>query len=154
MKFSKVLIVLSLLIAAAWTAGCASSGSAEGTKVNYTVARNYFFLNNGVLPADGKVTTQKQFDAAFGMATVMGKNGQPTPVDFKRQFVIAVVKPETPYSTDLKPLTLTRTDGGLTFRYRCLTGTERRSYTIRPMMMIIVDRSYVKSKVNFDEQNN
>lgn len=153
MKFSKIFFALSLLVAAAWCVGCASSGRADSSGVSYTEVRNYFFLTGGVVPADAKVTTRKQFDATFGAAAVMGKDGEPTPIDFKRQFVIAVVKPETAYATELVPVSLKQTEDDLTLCYRCLTGQARRPFTIRPMMMLLVDRRYAGRKVTLVEQN-
>ena len=44
------------------------------------------------------------------MATVMGANGKPTPIDFNKQFVIAVINNETDISTSFTPIKLEKTE--------------------------------------------
>lgn len=50
----------------------------------YVVGRNYFFVNNGSVPADSEVTDRKQADKLFGTAVFMGKGGEPLLADVKK----------------------------------------------------------------------
>ncbi len=121
--------------------------------VPYEVVKNYFFRNDANIPVSPMVTTQEQFDGLFGAAAFMGKNGQPTHVDFGRQFVIAVVLPESDVETLLQPISLTRSGGTLTFTY----GKEENDkvpYNIRPVLLVAADKAYGTEKVilNCEEQ--
>ena len=115
---------------------CSPSGN-----VPYDTVRNYFFRNDATVPASPKISSQEQFDSLFGAAAFMGKDGQPTSIDFGRQFVIAVVLPETDIETTLEPLSLTRSGGELTFTYVKKEGG-KVSYTMRPVLLVAVDKAY------------
>ena len=114
---------------------CSPSGN-----VPYDTVRNYFFRNDATVPASPKISSQEQFDSLFGAAAFMGKDGQPTSIDFGRQFVIAVVLPETDIETTLEPLSLTRSGGELTFTYVKKEGG-KVSYTMRPVLLVAVDKA-------------
>lgn len=111
--------------------------------VPYTVANNYFVNNNiGDTVPPVKVTSKEELEKYFGMATVMGKDGQPTPIDFSKQYVIAVARPVTNTLTVLKPKSLKRAkNGNVVFTYKVKT-KGKQSYSIRPLLMIIVDKKY------------
>ena len=115
---------------------CSPSGN-----VPYDTVRNYFFRNDATAPASPKISSREQFDSLFGAAAFMGKDGQPTSIDFGRQFVIAVVLPETDIETTLEPLSLTRSGGELTFTYGKKEGG-KVSYTMRPVLLVAVDKAY------------
>ena len=108
--------------------------------VPYEVVKNYFFRNDAEIPTSPLITTQEQFDSLFGAAAFMGKGGQPTHVDFDRQSVIAVVLPETDIETTLRPLSLTRSGGSLTFTYG-KEENDKVSYTIRPVLLVATDKA-------------
>ena len=108
--------------------------------VPYEVVKNYFFRNDAEIPASPLITTQEQFDSLFGAAAFMGKDGQPTHVDFDRQSVIAVVLPETDIETTLRPLSLTRSSGSLTFTY-WKEENDKLSYTIRPVLLVATNKA-------------
>ena len=108
--------------------------------VPYEVVKNYFFRNDAEIPASPLITTQEQFDSLFGAAAFMGKDGQPTHVDFDRQSVIAVVLPETDIETTLRPLSLTRSSGSLTFTYG-KEENDKLSYTIRPVLLVATNKA-------------
>lgn len=120
-----------------------TSATAVSTKndIAYTVAQRYFVRNDVKTFSSPLVTSQKVFDALFGMATTMGPDGQPTEIDFARRNVIAVVLPETDVETQIIPVSLTGRDGKAVFRYRVARGTEHRSYTIRPVLLVTADKA-------------
>ena len=121
------------------------------TKVPYTVVQNYFFINDEPLPTNPKITTLKEFGRMFGMATHMGKDGMPTQVDFKRQFVIAVVYPITNRNTALAPVSLSADGDTLTFIYHERVGKEMSSY-MQPMLVIVVNKQYERAHVKLVKQ--
>lgn len=148
----KAIIATTALAGGLLFASCASSGStAQGESVDYAVANRYFFNNGATPPAANKVTNAHDFGLLFGMATVMGPNGSPTEIDFVKQFVIPVVLPETSRETTIKLGKLVEEGGGLTLYYKVKQGKER-SYTIRPMELIIVDGQHRDKAVTLKAQ--
>lgn len=122
-----------------------------GKGIAYTVAQRYFLNGDVRMSASAKVDNEADFNRLFGMATVMGPDGQPTPIDFARSFAIFVALPETDRSTDITPGKLTvAADGTLRFAYRVKRG-DKRSYTIRPLLLIFVDKAYAGRKVVTEE---
>ncbi|MBR6465206.1 MAG: hypothetical protein IKS82_02085 [Bacteroidales bacterium] len=117
------------------------------SEVNYTIAENYFIKNNAELPATHKITDQETFNQIFGMATTMGENGKPTEIDFEKQFVIAVETGPVQKETELIPgFLINHYDGKLVFHYEVKQGADI-TYTIRPVLIIIVDKTYENLKI-------
>ena len=116
--------------------------------VNYKEVKNYVYLNDGPRGARWLyLTTQVEFDRYFGAAAFMGKNGQPTQIDFKKDFVIAKILPETNRATEIKDIKLAKSSNGhLTFSYST-TDKEPQSFSIRPTVQITVSREYVNAKL-------
>src|SRR5574344_792663 len=114
--------------------------SSNKSDIHYTMADNYF-LNNNVkkMPAP-KITSKKVFDKLFGEAPVMGKNGMPTNIDFSKEYILAVCKPETEYSTSLEPVSLKRAGKNkIIFTYKLIKG-DKQTYTIVPCLLIKVKK--------------
>lgn len=133
-----------LILAAIVTAcGTMNNKQKDADDIRYTVADHYFFNNNAFIPENPVVTTQEVFDSLYGAAAVMGKNGEPTAIDFDKQFVIGVVLPLTNDYTEITPVRLSRRDSILTLSYRVSIGERNLSWTMRPMTLIIVDRKYL-----------
>ena len=118
---------------------CAQTLTTEGD-VAYTEGHNYF-VRNDVTEVPTMITTQEQFERYFGMAAVMGKNGMPTAIDFAKQYVIAAVMPLTDIQTEMSVHSLKQKGDTIVFTYRVKRG-EQQSYTMRPMLMIVVDNKY------------
>ena len=117
------------------------------TDIPFEEVKNYFFRNNADIPESPIIDSAEQFEELFGAAAFMGKDGQPTPVDFDREFVIAVVYPVTDFSVELAPQSLRLEDGKLNFTYLEATG-EQQSWTIRPVLLVKVDRKYKKENIS------
>lgn len=128
----------------------------QPVKVDYVIAENYFIKNNAELPADHKIKDKETFSRIFGMATTMGENGKPTEIDFEKSFVIVVEEGILKKQTELEPGLLIHDNDGLsgsngtepgapvghlTFKYFINEGDDI-SYTIRPVLIIIVDKAY------------
>lgn len=120
--------------------------------IPYKIANNYFVNNDvdGNVPT--KITNEKDFEKYFGMATVMGKDGQPTEINFNNEFVISVVKPQTDYSTILSPISLNKDNKGkIIFTYNINKG-KKQSYDIVPFLLVIVNKKY-EAQVIIKEKN-
>lgn len=129
-------------IAMVLLASCAGNKPEEGIVPEF--AKGYFLHNDvsaDALPA--KITDQEELLAYFGRAAVMGENGQPTVIDFDQDFVVPVVYPVTDLETSIVVDSFKQTaPGELTLAVRAVRGEEPRSFTIRPMVLLIVDNQY------------
>lgn len=138
-------IILFLAVALAF-ASCK-----QASDIPFEEVKNYFFRNDAEAPENPVIDTAEQFDALFGAAAFMGKGGQVTPVDFGKEFVIAVVNPETDCQTELVPESLRMEDGELVFSYDETIG-EQQSWTMRPILLVKVDRKYRTESVRLDRR--
>jgi len=121
---------------------CATTkGNNEGKSVKYIVANHYFVNNTVNRPIQEKVTDQATFDKLFGMAAVMGKNGLPTPIDFNKQFVIAVSEGVVNNLTEYEPVSLKADGNQLVFTYKVEKG-KHIDYSMCPLLMIVVDKKW------------
>lgn len=152
----KKAMILAVAASAAMLSACHTSGKVDNFTINvdavssattavdvpYKVANGYFVRNDVKKLPNGKISKQKDFEASFGMAAVMGNDGRPTEIDFNNQYVIAVSKPATDRFTELEPVSLKGDgDGGLVFVYRTKVG-ERISYSMKPSLVVVVDNKY------------
>lgn len=103
--------------------------------VAFQTVNNYFYRNDATRRPQ-KITTQQQFDSLFGAAAFMGKDGEPTRIDFSKEFVIAVIRDTTSYEDLLTPRSLKLEGDSLVFTYQETLGKERRSYQIQPVLLI------------------
>ena len=115
--------------------------------VSFEVAKNYFFKNGkDILPANPKITTEEEFSKLFGMATTMSKDGKPTPIDFGKQFVLAVVLPVTDFETEINPVKVEEKGDSLFYSYEVKTG-EKQSFSIQPISIIILNKKYENKEI-------
>ena len=139
----KTMLCVSLAVLCfSFLMGCKASVGNVDMAVPYTPAQHYFVRNDveGLPPTE--ITTRDEFDKYFGMAAVMGPGGMPTEIDFSKYFVVCLTMPPTDRAADLSVESLTRTKSGeLELRYK-LTQGEKRSYTIRPLILLMVDKKY------------
>ncbi len=120
--------------------------------ITFEIAKNYFFKNDQEIPASPKITTEEDFNKLFGMAAVMGKNGQPTEIDFAKKFVIAIVLPVTNLTTEIKPVRLEEQGDKLYYFYDAKV-SEAQTYSTQPISLIILDKKYAdKTVVMINEQ--
>jgi hypothetical protein len=121
--------------------------------IPFQVAKGYFVNNSfkkDSLP-NAKITTQEEFDELFGRATVMGKNGKPTPINFEKQFVIAVIGRVTDLYVKMTPISLKKKANKILFKYSTLTGKKQSSF-MQPLTMIVVDKNYTEQVETFNLQ--
>ena len=135
----KKTLFLFLAVIALMLSSC--SVNFQGVTANYVRMNNYYVSNqmkNGTHKL--VIYNQQEFESVFGSAAVMGRNGQPTTIDFRRQFVIAVILPETDRLTSIETVMLKRLGDKLYFSYIVEEG-HRTSYTMRPFTAVVVDRN-------------
>lgn len=119
------------------------------TDIPFEEVKNYFFRNDADIPESPVIDSSEQFGELFGAAAFMGKDGQPTPVDFDKEFVIAVVNPVTDCRTELAPESLQKVDDELVFTYQETVG-EQLSWTMQPILLVKVDRKYKMENVRLE----
>ena len=123
----------------------------QASDIPFEEVKNYFFRNDAEIPENPVIDTSERFDALFGAAAFMGKDRQVTPVDFGKEFVIAVVNPVTDCSTELVPESLRKEDGELVFTYQETIG-EQQSWTMQPVLLVKVDRKYKTETVRLERR--
>lgn len=121
-----------------------SSATENVTSVPYAKARNYFFRNDAQQLVYPVITDKQTFERYFGMATTMGEQGQPTAIDFDRQFVIATILPATDVNTRVEPVKLSVNDKQMNFAYAIVKGTKMTSLMV-PSLLLVVDRQYLRN---------
>ncbi len=118
-------------------------------RIPYTLARNYYRRNDkveDVLPL--KITSEEELLKYFGYAAVMGRNGEPTAIDFDKSFVIPIILPQTDRETEIviDGLYHTRPES-LTLAFETVSGDEALSYTMLPFELLIVDSAYKNCQI-------
>ena len=128
--------------------GCTMKKPAEASVVNvpFEVAKNYFFKNGQTIPTSPKITAAEAFDQLFGMAAFMGKDGQPTAIDFDKQFVLAIVLPVTDVATEIIPQKVEAKGNQLLYSYEVKTG-KQQSFSIQPVSIIMIDKQFENHEV-------
>ena len=140
-KLFIIIICVALIVLAACSqkqmTATATVADAESDSVGITfeVAKNYFFKNDQDIPANPKITTAEEFGRLFGMAAVMGKNGQPTEIDFTKKFVVAIVLPVTNLATEINPVRLEEQGDTLYYFYDAKVGNAQ-SFSTQPVSLI------------------
>lgn len=135
--------VVLALITVAMLVGCSplSKIEKEGYPINYTELANYYALNNVDVSKTQRlvINSQQTFEAYFGEAAVMGRNGQPTMVNFKTQYVLAVVLPETDRQTEVIPGEVVQNGNTIVMNYRVNKGA-KTTYRMVPFAAIAIDK--------------
>ncbi len=132
-------LIISIVSAMALLSSCAVN--LQGVTANYTPMNNYY-VNNYMKSGTHKLVihNKQDFESVFGAAAVMGRNGQPTSIDFRHQFVIAVILPETSRQTQIETVMVNRVGDRLYYSYIIREG-HMTSYTTRPFAAVVVDRN-------------
>ncbi len=165
----KIVFAMSLMTAVLTATSCATSKNTstskspnhptaqqlgiktEGKEVRYAEARHYFSIAPGNAQQQVLITSQSQLDSLFSPAAVMGKDGQPTKIDFTRQMAIGMTLPEGNDQRDIRVISLTREGDALRLVYNIKYGELGMSYTIKPMLFLVVDRMEGVGRCEFDE---
>ena len=114
---------------------------AKAYPIGFTELHNYYVVNtHKVKKIERKIiTSEEEFRNIFGEAAVMGTNGTPTPVNFKTQFVLAVVLPDTDRDTQVIPAEISQVGSTIVFNYHIKKG-DKLGYRIRPYAAVAIDK--------------
>ena len=141
MRLTKTLVAVLTMLATTMAV------HASDKQVSFTVLRNYFHNSNAPSLSSPLITNKQTFDEQFGMAAFMGKGGQPTPVNFGKSAVLAIVLPETNKAVDIDSVMVTETGKKeLTLAYTVHEGAEQ-SFYIRPLQLMAIDKRYKSYQV-------
>ncbi|WP_024989369.1 hypothetical protein [Segatella albensis] len=125
--------------------------SCTGSKdsIKFKEAYHYFYRNDAPQGEQLlRLQSQKELDNYFGSATVMGKDGAPTSINFDKYFVIAKVLPETNHATEINNIKLTHDNNRIILGYKTKThGMTSQDYNIRPTVLLLVNRKYIGSEI-------
>ena len=109
----------------------------EAVSVPFEKFENHFAIVEG--PKTLKITDQETFERTFNPGYTMGT--QQEPLDFGKEFVIAVINPLTDERTTLAPVSLIQENDKLVFTYSEQIG-EKMTSTSTPTLIIRVDKQY------------
>jgi hypothetical protein len=136
--------IITLVVTLLLCCQCGTSSQLRQAKKGAKTARfevldNYYVRNNiGSNQIQRLVIdNEEDFNAYFGPAAIMG--GKPTDINWKKQYVVAVLLPETRRPTMVTPLEVKRNDGNVIFKYQVIRGV-KGSHTIVPFAAIALDR--------------
>ena len=121
----------------------------EAENLPYKIAKNYYLKTTQANLNNPKIETQETFNTLFGYASNSSNEGASTKIDFSKQYVIAVTKPETYFETTLKPVKFQKKSNELVLTYKYVTG-EKQSFSTKPNFAIIVDKS-ITGQINLKQ---
>ena len=110
------------------------------TPIKYTTLENYFVRNDVDCSKQQRliINNKAEFEKYFGMAAHMG--GLPTEVNWNKQFVVALVLPETNRATSVEPVSVkVANDNIVVFSYRVKKG-DKISYKMVPFTAVAIDK--------------
>lgn len=142
MKRTQITLIILALLALLAVVSCRSAQNLPAaTRVDYTVAQNYFVRNDVQRFGTMQISTQEQLDSTFGIAAYMGQGGQPTPVDFSRQMVLAVTCKPVDRQVRLEAVGLAMDASRvLTLSYRMEVSGGKLSYTSTPCLLVVTGK--------------
>lgn len=148
----KLLSILMLAAVAMLGMQCStvSKLEKEAYQVRFLPLNNYFVRNDIEATKLQKliITNETDFRSFFGEAAVMGRNGHPTPVNFKTEYVLAVILPETDRSTDVTVLDVLQNGNSVIFNYHVERG-EKNSYRLVPFAAVSLPKPRTTQNMEF-----
>lgn len=118
--------------------------------IDHAIARNYFVKNTISEAQNLKIESQEQFDSFFGIASIMDSTETFVPIDFTKQFVLAIVLPASEFQTTIDLVSLKRGKNGSAHLTYCVFEKEIQSFSSQQAMIIVVDKR-MKREVKFLE---
>ncbi|MBP5560846.1 MAG: hypothetical protein J6X70_03480, partial [Muribaculaceae bacterium] len=114
--------------------------TAYGQLDNYYVINDYYnqyYYDNSASKL--VITDSYEFRQVFGQASINNRYGVPTDVDFRREFVVAVILPVTNRYTEIEPVSVNREGDRVYFTYQVYRGAMQSYYT-QPFTAVVLDR--------------
>ena len=145
--------ILAVIVATAICVQCnpLKKIEAKAYPINYTELNNYYVRSGVVSKKIQRVVfdNETEFQQYFSEAAVMGRNGQPTPVNFKTQYVLAIILPVTDKDTQVIPAEISQVDNTVIVNYRVKKG-KKLGYNIIPYTAVAIDKPEVASEIEFN----
>lgn len=141
--------LLSIVAAAIFMVSCGMADKAK--QVDYTEAHGYFVRNDAPSHPSCYYDSKESFDGVFGSAAVMGKDGEPTRIDFARQSVIAVIGSATDRPTEYIPVSLVSQADTLYLKYNVKEAAPT-TYTMIPLLLLVLDKTQASPNVKLERQ--
>lgn len=140
----KFLTIIAITAVGLLCCQCATSSqlkkAQKGAKpISYTVLDNYYVRNDIDCSKTLRLIfdNQQDFDAVFGPAAIMGN--RPTRVDWNKQYVAAIVLPETNKPTMVTPLSVKGNKNSVIINYQVNRG-RKTGYTLVPFAAVALDK--------------
>ncbi len=112
----------------------------QNEEIEFIVLKNYFVNKSASHLDNPKIGTESKFNETFGMATTMSEDGKPTKIDFNKQFIVAIILPETAIATSIELKSLVKDlSGELTLSYKVIED-KKQSFTSIPFIAIAIDK--------------
>ncbi|MBO7609059.1 MAG: hypothetical protein J6S96_02500 [Muribaculaceae bacterium] len=145
--------ILAVIVATAICVQCNSLKKIEAKAypINYTELNNYYVRSGVVSKKIQRVVfdNETEFQQYFSEAAVMGRNDQPTPVNFKTQYVLAIILPVTDKDTQVIPAEISQVDNTVIVNYRVKKG-KKLGYNIIPYTAVAIDKPEVDLEIEFN----
>ena len=143
----RITLILSLVVVAIFSCHCdfdaanplkkAKKGAREAP---FVTLKNYHVRNDIDCSKAQQliIDNEEEFNKYFGPAPLMGS--APTDINWKHQFVIAILLPETNKATMVTPMKVKESPGNIIFYYQVNRG-HKTSYTLVPFAAIALERA-------------
>jgi len=144
------LLAITLLFAACGSLNEVARIEKGASPIYYEQLDNYFVRNDVDCSKLQKLIfdNKQDFESYFGEAAVMGTDGTPTSVNWRKQYVIAVILPQTTRSTTVTPVDVKQNGNSVVFNYRVTRG-EKNSYSLVPFTAVALDKPATPQGLEF-----
>ena len=117
-----------------------------GQYVKYDVAENYQLKNGGSRPVSPLIINELEFKSLFEKSKTA--IGDPTPIDFSKQIVLAIVLPPTKVNTIIEPISVKVSDNELRYKYK-IEKREKMAWAMQPLLILVLDRKYLRDRFSY-----
>ena len=117
------------------------------TPIHYTTLENYYVRNDVDCSKQRRLIfdNEQDFEAFFGMVATMG--GLPTAVNWNKQYVVAIVLPETKRATAIEPIAVkVAEDNVIVFSYHVKKG-DKMAHSMVPFTAVAIDKPASAAKM-------
>jgi hypothetical protein len=141
----KSALVIALAVAALLSFHCAASNPLKQAKKGareapFATLKNYC-VRSDVDCSEAQqliLDSEEDFNKYFHPAPIMG--GAPTDINWKQQFVIAILLPKTNRSTMVTPMKVKESPGNIIFYYQVNKGSKTH-YSLVPFAAVVLERA-------------
>ena len=116
--------------------------------ISFTCLDNYFVRNDVDCSKQQRLILDNKadFEGFFGMAATMG--GLPTDINWNKQYVVALILPETNRMTTITPVDVRQDGDKVVVCYKVDRG-EKTTYTMVPFTAVALDKPATSQQLRF-----